>query len=127
MPMFICRNGVNLFCSKSEFILQQMPYGKWTCADGREVLFDRNYTPMNERRPDEDAGQSRGYRMGRMGKATRLLPPILIASAILSPTRPASLPISNFSKQNYSINYRRPRLTFSYRANSFSGTLLTRT
>lgn len=26
-----------------------LPYGKWTCADGREVLFNRRYQPMWER------------------------------------------------------------------------------
>jgi hypothetical protein len=25
------------------------PYGKWTCADGREVLFNRAYRPIWER------------------------------------------------------------------------------
>ena len=28
-----------------------MPYGCWTCADGREVLFNRRYVPLFERRP----------------------------------------------------------------------------
>jgi hypothetical protein len=27
------------------------PYGIWTCADGREVLFNRDYVPIFERRP----------------------------------------------------------------------------
>jgi hypothetical protein len=31
------------------------PYGKWNCADGREVLFNRNYWPIVERRPGEPA------------------------------------------------------------------------
>ncbi len=26
-----------------------LPYGKWTCADGREVLFNRSYMPIWER------------------------------------------------------------------------------
>ena len=26
------------------------PYGKWTCADGREVLFNRRYKPIWQRR-----------------------------------------------------------------------------
>jgi hypothetical protein len=30
---------------------QRCPYGKWTCADGREVLFNRGYSPILERRP----------------------------------------------------------------------------
>jgi hypothetical protein len=31
------------------------PYGKWTCADGREVLFNRQYWPILERHPGEKA------------------------------------------------------------------------
>src|SRR5262249_50750151 len=31
------------------------PYGKWTCADGREVIFNRSYSPILERRPGEGA------------------------------------------------------------------------
>jgi RecA-family ATPase len=31
------------------------PYGKWTCADGREVIFNRAYWPILERRPGEQA------------------------------------------------------------------------
>lgn len=27
-----------------------LPYGKWTCGDGREVLFNRFYEPLYERR-----------------------------------------------------------------------------
>ena len=30
-----------------------LPYGVWTLADGREVLFDRSYTPTWQRRPGE--------------------------------------------------------------------------
>lgn len=35
--------------------LQQMelPYGMWTCEDGREVLFNRKYWPIWERRERE--------------------------------------------------------------------------
>jgi hypothetical protein len=29
------------------------PYGIWRCADGREVLFNRQYWPILERRPGE--------------------------------------------------------------------------
>lgn len=32
-----------------------MPYGRWTCADGREVLFNREYTPIWQRRPGQSA------------------------------------------------------------------------
>jgi hypothetical protein len=31
------------------------PYGAWRCADGREVLFNRSYMPIIERRPGEQA------------------------------------------------------------------------
>lgn len=26
-----------------------LPYGLWTCADGREILFNRRYTPIWQR------------------------------------------------------------------------------
>jgi hypothetical protein len=35
-----------------EFRLR-VPYGKWTCADGREVIFNREYWPILECRPGE--------------------------------------------------------------------------
>jgi hypothetical protein len=31
------------------------PYGRWRCADGREVLFNRSYWPILERPPPEPA------------------------------------------------------------------------
>jgi hypothetical protein len=30
--------------------MDDLPYGKWTCADGREVLFNRFYEPIYHRR-----------------------------------------------------------------------------
>ena len=30
---------------------ERLPYGIWTRADGRKVLFNRRYTPMWERMP----------------------------------------------------------------------------
>jgi hypothetical protein len=30
----------------------RLPYGKWTCSAGREVLFNRNYHPIWQRQPD---------------------------------------------------------------------------
>lgn len=33
----------------------RLPYGKWTCEDGREVLFNRRYKPIWQRRPGEEA------------------------------------------------------------------------
>jgi len=32
--------------------MRRLPYGLWTCADGRQVLFDRNYKPLFQRTPD---------------------------------------------------------------------------
>jgi hypothetical protein len=32
-----------------------LPYGIWICADGREVLFNRAYTPIWQRRPGQTA------------------------------------------------------------------------
>jgi hypothetical protein len=39
----------------SEGIERWLPYGMWTCADGREVLFNRGYRPIWERRPGKAA------------------------------------------------------------------------
>lgn len=33
----------------------RMPYGKWTCADGREVLFNRDYKPIWQKMPGQPA------------------------------------------------------------------------
>jgi crotonobetainyl-CoA:carnitine CoA-transferase CaiB-like acyl-CoA transferase len=35
-----------------ETMLTVLPYGMWTCADGRVVIFNRHYTPIWERLPD---------------------------------------------------------------------------
>ena len=37
--------------SRSEFIRWQLPYGCYHCVGGREVLYDRNYSPLCERSP----------------------------------------------------------------------------
>jgi hypothetical protein len=38
------------------------PYGMWTCADGREVLFNRFYAPIAERdSPTSSARRSDSY------------------------------------------------------------------
>lgn len=34
---------------------ESLPYGKWTCEDGREVLFNRRYKPIWQRRDGEAA------------------------------------------------------------------------
>ncbi len=45
--------------AKASLVQQQMrqslPYGKWTCADGREVLFNRHYKSIWQRAPGTPA------------------------------------------------------------------------
>jgi hypothetical protein len=41
--------------ARSEFIRQHLAYGMWTCRDGREVLFTREYRPICERYPAQPA------------------------------------------------------------------------
>lgn len=36
--------------TKDGLMRQFFPYGKWTCEDGREVLFNRDYKPLFERK-----------------------------------------------------------------------------
>lgn len=31
---------------------KNLPYGRWTCPNGRQVLFDRRYHPMWQRQPN---------------------------------------------------------------------------
>jgi hypothetical protein len=31
---------------------RKLPYGKWTCENGRQVLFNRGYEPIYERSPE---------------------------------------------------------------------------
>jgi hypothetical protein len=51
MQHFVCRDGHGRICRREMFIRWQMPCGIYYCADGREVLFDRNYAPICERIP----------------------------------------------------------------------------
>ncbi len=47
----------------------RLPYGMWTCSDGREVLFNRDYEPIWERRPGEVARPAdRGKQPARVGQ-----------------------------------------------------------
>ena len=41
---------LNLFTSHERYRWTQLPYGVWFCEDGREVLFNRLYLAMWERR-----------------------------------------------------------------------------
>ena len=55
MPQFMRRSGRAFHGRKIEFVRRQLPYGLYHCADGREVLFDRDYCPIVSRRPGEAA------------------------------------------------------------------------
>lgn len=49
------RTGRRLYTSEADFLVRNdYPYGVWTCADGREVLFNRFYEPIWQRLPGED-------------------------------------------------------------------------
>ncbi|TXM99216.1 hypothetical protein FV222_13340 [Methylobacterium sp. WL103] len=48
------RNGpITRQMSKPAKMAIELPYGRWTCRDGREVLFNRYYVPTWQRRPGE--------------------------------------------------------------------------
>lgn len=51
MPSYMRRNGAILIGSRDDFTQWCMPYGWWVCAEGREVLFDRDYCPICQRMP----------------------------------------------------------------------------
>lgn len=34
---------------------RNLPYGMWTCADGREILYNRHYKPIWQRYPNKPA------------------------------------------------------------------------
>jgi hypothetical protein len=48
---FVCRVGRLRVTDRKTFIRWQMPCGTYHCADGREVLYDRDYAPICERSP----------------------------------------------------------------------------
>jgi hypothetical protein len=45
LPLLIdcMRQGLHKMACR---LVRPFPYGLWTCRDGREVLFDRNYKPI---------------------------------------------------------------------------------
>lgn len=52
---FVSRNGKPLFGSAKEFDRwNNLPYGRWTCASGRIVLFNRFYEPIWDKQPGGD-------------------------------------------------------------------------
>ena len=40
-------------CTALDIWRHMRPYGIWTCGDGREVMFNRSYIPILERRPGQ--------------------------------------------------------------------------
>jgi hypothetical protein len=46
----ICRDQIGAASFQPMRIV--LPYGKWTCADGTEVLFNRDYRPIWKKQPD---------------------------------------------------------------------------
>jgi hypothetical protein len=54
MGRFISRSGREILTRGSDFRRRNdLPYGKWTCPDGREVLFNRFYEPIWQRHPEQ--------------------------------------------------------------------------
>jgi hypothetical protein len=53
MKKYVSRKGREThFRRRIDFLRwNDYPYGKWTCADGREVLFNRWYEPIWQRLP----------------------------------------------------------------------------
>ena len=50
----LSRSGRRVATSAADFRRRNdLPYGRWVCADGREVLFNRFYEPIWERKPGE--------------------------------------------------------------------------
>jgi hypothetical protein len=54
---YLRRKGAPLTTTdQSAFIRWQLPYGCFHCADGREVLFDRDYAPIWSPKPSSWSG-----------------------------------------------------------------------
>lgn len=56
-PGSVARHEVSVFRDQSKYkgfmpMRLQLPYGKWTCADGTEVLYNRDYCPIWTKSPD---------------------------------------------------------------------------
>ncbi len=50
MPKYTSTTGREVWCSRGEMErMDHLPYGKWTCEDRREVLFNRFYEPIYQR------------------------------------------------------------------------------
>jgi len=56
MPKYVSTTGRVVWCTRGQMRRMDLfPYGKWTCEDGREVLFNRFYEPIYERRRNSSA------------------------------------------------------------------------
>jgi hypothetical protein len=53
MTVFRDHRGGQYFFTKAAFRQCLLPYGCYHCADGREVLFDRQYRPICQRYPGQ--------------------------------------------------------------------------
>lgn len=56
-PALVARHEISVHSDQSKAdafspMRLYLPYGKWTCADGTEVLFSRDYCPLWTRSPD---------------------------------------------------------------------------
>jgi hypothetical protein len=52
MPLYSSTTGRKLYCNRNQMRrCDHLPYGKWICTDGREVLFHRFYEPIWQRYP----------------------------------------------------------------------------
>lgn len=50
----VSRGGKKFHATKQDFALRNdLPYGVWLCENGREVLFNRFYEPLFERRGEK--------------------------------------------------------------------------
>jgi hypothetical protein len=50
MPKYVSTTGREVWCTRGQMRrMDHLPYGKWICEDGREVLFNRFYEPIYQR------------------------------------------------------------------------------
>jgi hypothetical protein len=69
--------GQPFFGTDAEFYLHNnLPLGRWTCADGREVLFNSFEEPIWQRRPGAEASQADPHaRVSRIVMTERIYGP----------------------------------------------------
>jgi len=57
-----CDDILEIFAIKHS-VRRTLPYGKWTCEDGREVIFNREYQPILQRKDGVVAYADRNERV----------------------------------------------------------------